>query len=97
MQILHPFAGSVTQYAEEISDPDRYRPDHCPAWTPNPMIRRFNGPRPEINLHVFSSGCPEIDRMLMMPISAEHSAPMSGCTLEREVLALYQMRPSREE
>jgi len=30
MQILHPFAGSVTQYAEEISDPDRYRPDHCP-------------------------------------------------------------------
>ena len=30
MQILHPFSGSVTQYAEEISDPDRYRPDHCP-------------------------------------------------------------------
>ena len=30
MQILHPFAGSVTQYAEEISDPGRYRPDHCP-------------------------------------------------------------------
>jgi hypothetical protein len=30
MQILHPFAGSVTDYAEEISDPDRYRPDHCP-------------------------------------------------------------------
>ena len=30
MQILHPFAGSVTQYAKEISDPDRYRPDHCP-------------------------------------------------------------------
>ena len=30
MQMLHPFAGSITQYAEEISDPDRYRPDHCP-------------------------------------------------------------------
>ena len=30
MQILHPFAGSIQQYAEEISDPDRYRPDHCP-------------------------------------------------------------------
>ena len=29
MQILHPFAGSVTQYAEEISDPHRYRPGHC--------------------------------------------------------------------
>jgi len=30
MQILHPFAGSIQQYAEEISDPDRYRPGHCP-------------------------------------------------------------------
>src|SRR6202142_2296936 len=30
MQILHPFAGSIQQYAKEISDPDRYRPDHCP-------------------------------------------------------------------
>jgi GrpB-like predicted nucleotidyltransferase (UPF0157 family) len=25
----------------------------------------FNGPDTDINLHVFSSGCPEIDRMLM--------------------------------
>lgn len=30
MQILHPFVGSVQQYALDISDPDRYRPDHCP-------------------------------------------------------------------
>jgi hypothetical protein len=30
MQILHPFAGSIQEYAEAISDPDRYRPDHCP-------------------------------------------------------------------
>jgi transposase-like protein len=30
MQILHPFAGSVQQYCERLSDPDRYRPDHCP-------------------------------------------------------------------
>jgi transposase-like protein len=30
MQILHPFAGSIQQYSEAISDPDRYRPDHCP-------------------------------------------------------------------
>jgi hypothetical protein len=30
MQILHPFAGSVQQYAEDISDPDRYRPKRCP-------------------------------------------------------------------
>jgi GrpB-like predicted nucleotidyltransferase (UPF0157 family) len=27
--------------------------------------RMFSGPDTEINLHVFSSGCPEIDRMLM--------------------------------
>ncbi len=30
MQILHPFAGSIQQYAEEIADPNRHRPDHCP-------------------------------------------------------------------
>src|SRR5437773_1251264 len=30
MQILHPFAGSVLQYTEQLADPDRYRPDHCP-------------------------------------------------------------------
>jgi len=30
MQILHPFAGSIQQYSEAISDPDRHRPDHCP-------------------------------------------------------------------
>ena len=30
MQILHPFAGSIQEYAEEIGDPSRYRPDHCP-------------------------------------------------------------------
>ena len=30
MQILHPFAGSIQQYGEVISDPDRYRPNHCP-------------------------------------------------------------------
>ena len=30
MQILHPFTGSIQQYAEEIADPDRYRPIQCP-------------------------------------------------------------------
>ena len=30
MQILHPFRGSIQQYEQELSDPDRYRPDHCP-------------------------------------------------------------------
>ena len=28
--------------------------------------RMFNRPDPQINLHVFSSGCPEIDRMLLL-------------------------------
>jgi hypothetical protein len=30
MQILHPFAGSVQQYLEQLADPDRHRPTHCP-------------------------------------------------------------------
>ena len=33
MQILHPFIGSIQQYFEEISDPDR--PDHCPQCEAN--------------------------------------------------------------
>jgi len=39
VQILHPFAGSLQQYAEEVTDPDRYRPDHCPqCQTPHSLI-----------------------------------------------------------
>ena len=30
MQILHPFAGSVQQYIEQLSDPDAHRPGSCP-------------------------------------------------------------------
>lgn len=30
MQILHPFAGSVQQYNEQLSNPDAHRPNHCP-------------------------------------------------------------------
>ena len=30
MQILHPFAGSVEQYAEQLSDADCHRPSACP-------------------------------------------------------------------
>jgi hypothetical protein len=30
MQILHPFAGSIQQYNEQLSNPDAYRPGHCP-------------------------------------------------------------------
>lgn len=34
MQILHPFTftHSARQYAEEISTPDCFRPDHCPQF-----------------------------------------------------------------
>ncbi len=30
MQILHPFVGSLQQYAAELADPDRHRPARCP-------------------------------------------------------------------
>src|SRR5215467_2093168 len=30
MRVIHRFAGSIQRYSEELSDPDRYRPDHCP-------------------------------------------------------------------
>jgi hypothetical protein len=30
MQILHPFAGSIQQYLQQIADPDCYRPSRCP-------------------------------------------------------------------
>jgi hypothetical protein len=38
MQILHPFAGSIQQYLEELSDPNRYRPDHCPQCPAKPPL-----------------------------------------------------------
>lgn len=30
MQMLHPVHGSIQQYQQELSNPDCYRPDHCP-------------------------------------------------------------------
>ena len=30
MQILHPSTGTLQEYEQSLSDPDRYRPDHCP-------------------------------------------------------------------
>ena len=30
MQILHPFAGSVQQYLDQLDDPNQHRPTHCP-------------------------------------------------------------------
>jgi hypothetical protein len=38
MQMLHPFRGSIQQYEEELSDPNRYRPDRCPlCHAPDPL------------------------------------------------------------
>jgi Domain of unknown function (DUF6431) len=38
MQIVHPFRGSIQQYEQELSDPGRYRPDHCPlCQAPDPL------------------------------------------------------------
>jgi hypothetical protein len=34
MPMLHPCHGSIPQYEQELSDPDRYRPDRCPLATP---------------------------------------------------------------
>lgn len=30
MQSLHPFRGSIQEYLQEVSNPDRYRPGFCP-------------------------------------------------------------------
>ena len=41
MQILQRFAGSIQQYLKQISDPDLYRPDHCPlCHAKHPLIAR---------------------------------------------------------
>ena len=32
MQILHPLTGSLQEYEQALSDPDRDRPDHCPQY-----------------------------------------------------------------
>jgi len=45
MQMLHPFVGSIQQYSEAISDPDRYRPDHCPQCeAKQPLTAHGSGP-----------------------------------------------------
>ena len=39
MQILHRFAGSFQRYSAELSDPDHYRPDHCPQCAAHRPLR----------------------------------------------------------
>ena len=52
MQMLHPFRGSIQQYEQELSYPDRYRPDHCPlCHTPNPLRAHGFYCRTLVDLH----------------------------------------------
>jgi hypothetical protein len=39
MQILHRSTGTIQRYSEELSDPDRYRPDHCPQCEAHHSLR----------------------------------------------------------
>jgi GrpB-like predicted nucleotidyltransferase (UPF0157 family) len=53
--------------------------------------RVFKGPDTDINLHVFSSGCPEIDRMLMFRDCLRASAA------DRELYAGTKLALARQE
>jgi len=44
MQILHRFAGSIQRYSEELADPDRSRPDHCPQCEAHRPLITAKGP-----------------------------------------------------
>jgi GrpB-like predicted nucleotidyltransferase (UPF0157 family) len=51
----------------------------------------FNGPGPDINLHVFSSGCPEIDRILIFRDRLRNSAE------DRDLYARTKLALARQE
>ena len=53
--------------------------------------RMFNGPDTAINLHVFSSGCPEIDRILMFRDWLRNSAE------DRDLYARTKLALARKE
>jgi len=53
--------------------------------------RMFNGPDAAINLHVFSSGCPEIDRILMFRDWLRNSAE------DRDLYARTKLALARQE
>lgn len=63
MQILHPFAGSIQQYSEEISDPDRHRPDRCPQCQANQPLTA-NGFYSRTVADVEFDGCIRVRRYL---------------------------------
>jgi GrpB-like predicted nucleotidyltransferase (UPF0157 family) len=53
--------------------------------------RMFKGPETEINLHVFSAGCPEIDRMLIF------RDWLRGNAADRDLYARTKRRLARKE
>jgi hypothetical protein len=65
MQSLHPFRGSIQQYEQELSDPDRYRPDHCPlCQTQDPL--RAHGFYCRTLVDVPYDGCIRVRRYLCL-------------------------------
>jgi GrpB-like predicted nucleotidyltransferase (UPF0157 family) len=50
------------QYAPALQEAGYSLRIREPSWYEH---RMFKGPANEVNLHIFSAGCPEIDRMLM--------------------------------
>ena len=66
MQSLHPFRGSIQEYLQELSDPDRYRPNHCTLCrTPNPL--RAHGFYCRTLVDVQYNGSIRVRRYLCLP------------------------------
>jgi GrpB-like predicted nucleotidyltransferase (UPF0157 family) len=55
-------SGDETQYAAALQTAGYRLQVREPGWYEH---RMFKGPGNDVNLHVFSAGCPEIDRMLI--------------------------------
>ena len=65
MQMLHPFCGAIQQYDQELSDPNRYRPDHCPlCHAPDPL--RAHGFYCRTLVDVQYDGCIRVRRYLCL-------------------------------
>ncbi len=52
MQMLHPFCGSIQQYRQELSNPNRHRPEVCPlCHAPDPLRAHGFYCRTLVDLH----------------------------------------------
>ena len=66
-------------YVLRIREPDWYQ------------HRMFKGPRADVNLHVFSQGCPEIERMLLF------RDWLRGNAIDRELYARTKLALAEQE